>query len=233
MSALTTEGARAPLSERGRRTRDRLVAAAREVFEERGFDATRMGDIAAAAGVSHGTVYTWFPTKEDVLHGVVDSVTERMYEVLSTPDITDPVERIRVANARYVEVHRDTARLMEVVAQAAVNDESFRAVLTGLRHTHVDRVAKTIAKLQKDGQAEASLDPRLSAAALCAMVEGVARHWLGDEGDLAAESGGDAPVIETLTDLWARSLGLDPSPRPAPRARATRPDRRARPIRRQ
>lgn len=205
--AQIVDGPRAPLSERGRRTRDRLVAAARLVFEERGFDATRMSDIARAAGVSHGTVYTWFATKEDVLHAVINSVTERMYEVLSTPDITDPVERIAVANARYLEVHRSTARLMEVVAQAAVVDASFRAVLTGLRHTHVDRVAKTIAKLQKDGLASRDLDPRVSAAALCVMVEGVARYWLGDEGDLASQ-GGDDLVISTLTELWARSLGL-------------------------
>jgi len=198
---------REPLSERGRRTRDRLVASARVVFEDRGFDATRMSDIAAAAGVSHGTVYTWFPTKEDVLHAAVDSITEEMYDVLSTPDITDPIERISVANARYLEVHRQTARLMEVVAQAAVNDASFRAVLTGLRSTHVDRVAKTIEKLQRDGHAVGTLDPRISAAALCAMVEGFARHWMGGAGELGPVAP-EAPVVTTLTELWARALGL-------------------------
>ena len=206
MSA-TVEAGRAPLSERGRRTRARLVAAARSVFEERGFDGTRMGDIAAAAGVSHGTVYTWFPTKEEALHATVDSVTEEMYEVLSTPDISDPIERIAVANARYLEVHRQTARLLEVVAQAAVDDASFRAVLTGLRTTHVDRVAKSIRAMQREGVAERSLDPRISAAALCAMVEGFARHWLdgGDEGTALAP---DARAVRTLTELWARALGL-------------------------
>lgn len=213
MTAVLSEGGRAPLSERGRRTRDRLVVAARQVFEERGFDATRMSDIAKAAGVSHGTVYTWFPTKEDVLHGTVDSVTEQMYDVLSTPEATDPIERIALANTRYLEVHRQTARLMEVVAQAAVNDQSFRAVLTNLRHAHVDRVAKTISKLQKDGLAVTSLDPRISAAALCAMVEGFARHWLSTDGthDNHATGGqlaADAPAVVTLTELWARALGL-------------------------
>lgn len=204
MTAVLT--ARAPLSERGRRTRERLVLAAREVFEERGFDATRMSDIAHAASVSHGTVYTWFPTKEDVLHGTVDSITEELYDVLRTPESTDPIERIAHANARYLEVHRQTARLMEVVAQAAVNDESFRAVLTNLRNAHVDRVAKTIRKLQADGLAAPSLDPRISAAALCAMVEGFARHWLSAN---RASDDLDAAVIATLTELWARALGLD------------------------
>jgi AcrR family transcriptional regulator len=202
------EAGRAPLSERGRRTRERLVVAARAVFEERGFDATRMGDIAAAAGVSHGTVYTWFPTKEDALHAVVDSVTEQMYAVLSTPDVSDPIERIAVANARYLEVHRATARLLEVVAQAAVADGSFRAVLTGLRRTHVDRVAKSIRAMQREGLVVRTLDARISAAALCAMVEGFARHWL-DGGDEVAESlAPDTRALRTLTELWARALGL-------------------------
>jgi AcrR family transcriptional regulator len=208
---MVAEGGRAPLSDRGRRTRDRLVSAARTVFEERGFDGTSMGAIATAAGVSHGTVYTWFPTKEDVLHAVIDSVSEEMYSILGTPDVTDPIERIALANARYLEVHRQTARLLEVVAQAAVNDASFRAVLGDLRHAHVDRVAKTIRRLQREGLAVRTLDARVSAAALCAMVEGFARHWVGGGGVDAEQLAPDARALRNLTELWARALGLIPT----------------------
>jgi hypothetical protein len=131
-----------------------------------------------------------------------------MYAVLSTPDVSDPIERIAVANARYLEVHRATARLLEVVAQAAVADGSFRAVLTGLRRTHVDRVAKSIRAMQREGLVVRTLDARISAAALCAMVEGFARHWL-DGGDEVAESlAPDTRALRTLTELWARALGL-------------------------
>ncbi len=207
MTALA-EGGRTPLSDRGRRTRARLVVAARAVFEERGFNGTRMGDIATAAGVSHGTVYTWFPTKEDALHAVVDSITEDMYSVLSTPDVSDPIERIAIANERYLEVHRDTARLLEVVAQAAVDDSSFRAVLTNLRRTHVDRVAKSIGSMQREGLAAATIDPRISAAALCAMVEGFARHWMVGGDEVTEDLSPDPRARRTLTELWARALGL-------------------------
>ena len=201
------EGGRAPLSERGRRTRERLVVAAREVFEERGFDATRMGDIAAAAGVSHGTVYTWFPTKEDALHATVDSVTEEMYSVLSTPDISDPIERIAVANERYLEVHRDTSRLLEVVAQAAVNDDSFRAVLDGLRRTHVDRVTKSITGMQREGIAARTLDARHLGCRALRDGRGVRPHWLTG-GEQAESLAPDDRAVRTLTELWARALGL-------------------------
>lgn len=203
MTDVLIEAGRAPLSARGERTRTKLVAAARDVFEERGFDGARMGDVAEAAGVSHGTVYTWFDTKEDLLRAVIDSVTAELYASLSVPDATSPIERIAIANERYLAAYRSTARLLEVVEQAAVVDESFRAVLANLRTTHVERVAKTIRRWQREGAAQTDLDAQVSAAALCAMVEGFARHWLG-----RGEEHDEATAMRTLTELWARGLGL-------------------------
>jgi len=204
--ALATEragSAREPLSARGERTRNALITAARSVFEQRGFDGTRMGDIAEAAGVSHGTVYTWFATKEELLHAVVDSIAGALYASLSVPEATSPVERVSIANERYLSAYRQTARLLEVVEQAAVSDASFRAVLTNLRTTHVQRVAKTIRRWQREGAADASIDPQVGAAALCAMVEGFARHWLG-----RGEQHDEQLAMRTLTELWAQGLGL-------------------------
>jgi hypothetical protein len=62
--------------------------------------------------------------------------------------------------------------------------------------------------MQKEGLAVASLDPRISAAALCAMVEGFARHWLSGGDELAETLAPDARALRTLTELWARALGL-------------------------
>ena len=101
-----------PLTDRGRRTRDTLVGAARAVLEVRGYDGTRMSDIAEAAGVSHGTVYTWFATKESVLMAVVESLVDGLYASLSAPDIADPIGRIDMANRRYLDAYREHARLL-------------------------------------------------------------------------------------------------------------------------
>ena len=193
-----------PLTDRGRRTRDALVSAARGVFEERGYDATRMADIAEAAGVSYGTVYTWFPTKDAVLMAVVDGVVNGLYDSLRTPEHTDPIERIERANRSYLDAYRANARLLEVVEQAATTDREFRAVLAGLRKTHVDRVAATFRRLQADGLARTDLDAHVAAAALCAMVEGFARHWFG-----RGETHDEDVAVATLTALWAGALGLE------------------------
>ncbi len=48
-----------------------IIAAALEVFAERGFAATRLEDIAAKAGVTRGTLYLYFPNKEELFKAVV------------------------------------------------------------------------------------------------------------------------------------------------------------------
>ena len=51
---------------------DEIVAAALEIFSEKGFAAARLDDIAARAGVSKGAIYLYFATKEDIFRAVVD-----------------------------------------------------------------------------------------------------------------------------------------------------------------
>ncbi|MDP4013362.1 MAG: TetR/AcrR family transcriptional regulator [Candidatus Nanopelagicales bacterium] len=194
---------RDPATDRGRRTRSALVAAARGVFEERGFAATRMGDIATAANVSHGTVYTYFDTKEDILAAAVEDLIADLRESIRAVDIVDPVARVAHANERYVAAYAAHARLMRVFEEVATTDAHFREILNDLRRTHANRVAASIRRLQAEGAALVDLPPEPTAAALCAMVEGYARHWFenGASHDTQTAAG-------TLTMLWARALGL-------------------------
>ncbi len=192
-----------PLTDRGRRTRDSLISAARGVFESRGYDGTRMGDIATAAGVSHGTVYTWFATKDAVLAAVVDSIAADLYHSFRTPDGTDAITRIDRANRTYLDAYRANARLLAVVEQAATSREEFQGVLADLRATHVNRVAATIDRMQSEGEARRDLDAHVSAAALCSMVEGFARHWFG-----RGETYDEDIAVATLTALWTSSLQM-------------------------
>ena len=51
---------------------DEIVAAAFDVFAEKGFAAARLDDIAIRAGVSKGAIYLYFATKEDIFRAVVE-----------------------------------------------------------------------------------------------------------------------------------------------------------------
>ena len=155
----------APLTERGRRTRDKLLAAARSLFEERGYAATRMSDVSIVAGVSHGTAYTWFTDKEAVLRALVDTIVSDAYRALAVGDeISDPMARMAEANRRYLEAYRRDGRMLEVVEEVAGTDPRYREVLSGIRRDHVARVTREIERLQRSGIAAADVDPAIAAS---------------------------------------------------------------------
>ncbi len=198
---MTTE----PLTDRGRRTRERLLRCARGVFEERGFDDTRMSDLTDAAGVSHGTVYTYFDSKEAVLRAVCATVTDEVFAAVRVPDDlrADPVARIAEGNRRYLRVYATHARMLEVVEQAATTDAGFREILDGLRAGFVEKATGTLRKFQVEGLADPALDPDIAGPALVGMVESFARRWHAHESAYDVEQ-----VVATLSRLWARAIGL-------------------------
>jgi AcrR family transcriptional regulator len=66
-----------------RRTRELIATAALDLFGQRGYHATTVADIAAAADVSERTVFTYFPTKEDILFSDHADVRERLAAALA------------------------------------------------------------------------------------------------------------------------------------------------------
>ena len=79
---MTTPEAAAPLRQRRKQTRPQeLLDAALDLFVEKGFAATRSEEVAARAGASKGTLYLYYPSKEELLkevirHNVVNQIAE-------------------------------------------------------------------------------------------------------------------------------------------------------------
>lgn len=163
-----------------------------------------MNDIADAAGVSHGTVYTYFPSKEAILGGVIDELLVELQDDLRT-SAKDPMARIEEANRRYLSAYRENARLLQVVEQASVTDPELGTRLDEFRSRYHARVTAALRRLQDQGRVSKDLPPDVTATALCAMVEGFSRYW-------------DGPITDdetaTLTKLWVNALGLQHLDRP-------------------
>jgi AcrR family transcriptional regulator len=94
---MTTGAPRAGLRERKkRRTRDQLEGAAFRLFEQRGFDAVTVDDIASEAEVSPRTFFRYFPSKEDVLFGDIEKgLATLRAEVESSPPGEPVLEVLR------------------------------------------------------------------------------------------------------------------------------------------
>jgi AcrR family transcriptional regulator len=85
-------------------TRARLVTAALELFWEKGYGSTSIADILGRAGANAGSLYHFFPTKQDLLLEVLDTYQRGIGPMLLDPaweGVDDPIERVFALLARY------------------------------------------------------------------------------------------------------------------------------------
>lgn len=135
------EARAAAAEQRKAQTRERLLEAAVAMIGEKGPDACSIEDFVAAAGVSRGTFYNYFPTAESLLHAVRLKIVASLTAVLDArlPKTMPACERLATRLHSYqVTVSRDAAwgwmmlrldgsRLERTPALEASLDEMFRA----------------------------------------------------------------------------------------------------------
>lgn len=85
-------------------TKDKIVYAAMLLFAQKGYASTSVADILQAAGVNAGSLYHFFPGKQDVLLAVLDAYLHGIHPMLLQPawkGVTDPIERVFALLDRY------------------------------------------------------------------------------------------------------------------------------------
>ena len=194
-------------TDRGRRTRTLLLAAARQVFERDGYLDARVADITRQAGVAYGTFYTYFESKREVFRAVMADVRDQVAEATTVPvgegAPTGALHRLDLANRRFLDVYRRNRRLMLLFDQVATIDPEIGEYRQRGRRAHVERITAAIRRLQRRGMADPDLDARTAAAALVSMLTNFAYHWLA-----MGEAFDEELAKRTLTRLWAGAIGL-------------------------
>lgn len=148
-----------PSSPRQRRKQARpaeLLAAALDVFVERGFAAARMDDIARRAGVSKGTVFLYYESKQALFRAVVqEAVLPHLAagEALLEQAEADPAELLRALLLRYWQVLGD-ARLGGIPKLVMAEAGNFPEI-AAFYHEHVVQRGRAlfIAVLERGMQA--------------------------------------------------------------------------------
>lgn len=193
--ANTTMRQRLPLAER----RALIVEAAGRLFGERGYEGTRLDEIATAAGVTKPIVYRHFDSKRDLYVALLERHRADLATFIpAMPSEGSVEERLRAVLEvwlDYVETHayswkmlfRDTGGGAEVVAFRREVHAEARAVLAELIHTLAGR---SIPPRQREPLAE-----------LMSMgMAGLALWWIEDAGVSRAA------VLDSLTTAWVRLL---------------------------
>jgi AcrR family transcriptional regulator len=98
-------------AERSELTRAALLAAARELFTERGYAAVSTEEVVRSAGVTRGALYHHFRDKQDLFRAVFEAIEQEMAERVATAALAeaDPWERQRLATGAFLDNCLDPA----------------------------------------------------------------------------------------------------------------------------
>ena len=144
-------------------TRARLLSAGADIFAERGYDGTRVADIAAVAGVSNGALYAHFASKAELLVEALRAHGRRLLAEAFAADPERSVTDLLLVIGRWLPRRRDARGYLVVEALvAARRDEEVARPM----RTYVGERADWLAGLMRVAQAGGELDAGLSPDAL-------------------------------------------------------------------
>ena len=178
---MVKEGASRPRSARmsGQERREQLVAVGRQVFAQKGFEASSVEEIAARAKVSKPIVYEHFGGKEGLYAVVVDrevstllgDLERSLQEQRAHPRVL--MERAALAFLSYIDEHEDGFRILVRDSPVSVAAGTFSSLLTD-----VAQRVETILAAQLKMHSYPTRDAPIYAQMLVGMVAYTGQWWL-------------------------------------------------------
>ncbi|HEY7012196.1 MAG TPA: TetR family transcriptional regulator [Streptosporangiaceae bacterium] len=168
-------------------TRKRLLRAAADAFAERGYDGTRVADIAAAAGVSNGALYAHFGSKAGLLVAALREYGRPMLADLLAAEPDRPITELLLVIGRSLTKARDPRGYLIVEALvAARRDEQVAGPMRDYTRERADWLAGLVRVAQGGGELDRALSPEALAHFCLLLAMGGAlvtpdMHTVGDE----------------------------------------------------
>jgi AcrR family transcriptional regulator len=202
--------------------RRRLLEAAAQMFAQRGYAATRLEEIANAAGFTKGAVYSNFSGKPAILAELIEQYVRGQFAARTT-EIRGHRRPARVladvaeAYARDIVTDDSWTRLLVEIAQQAARDEEVRAIYLGVRRSLREELAGRFSAAAEMLDIELAIPPERLALTIQALRLGLALEHGTDP------TGVDRRTIEAVVADTLRGAIRDRAPIVAGGA-ATSPD---------
>ena len=181
--------------------REALLRAAVRMFNERGFHATSLDDVAASLGISKPTIYHYLGNKEQVLLECVTRGLNQLLDAAAEARASDGsgAERLASFLRRYAEINMDDfGRCVIRTGDSALSPDGvrkFRALKRGIDIAMRDLIAEGI----EDGSV-APVDPRMLAFTLAGALNWPA-YWHSPDGAQSPEQ-----ISRVMVDLLAQGF---------------------------
>jgi AcrR family transcriptional regulator len=180
-------------------SRQEILRTAARLFQQRGYDATSMNDVAAALKLSKGGLYHHFQSKDEILFEIMNHAMEITQERVVNPvrGIADPEERLRALIRLHIEVVL-SPRDREITVMLHENHPlppSLRKRINSRKKDYIHFLENLMEEVQRSRPIKGKVSPNAAAFALLGMINWI-YQWHKPEGELQAQN-----LVPQFTDL--------------------------------
>jgi TetR/AcrR family acrAB operon transcriptional repressor len=164
--------------------RDAILDAAEQVFVRRGCREAKVTDIAEQAGVSVGTLYNYFPSKDEVFESLFDRGRARFFDLVEqVPSADSPLEQLQAALERafgFIEEHGLAFTMYLRLGSAAPSETTHFERLGGAadRARYTALLGSILSRAVEAGQLRSDVEPTVLASGLYSLMNGLLFAWV-------------------------------------------------------
>jgi AcrR family transcriptional regulator len=190
---------------------DSLLDVAVAVFNERGYDATSMEELATRLGVTKSAIYHHVSSKVELLRLALDRALDALFAVTEEPGATTgpAIDRLEHVVRGSVRVLAAELPFVTLLLRVRGNSPVEQAALQ--RRRRFDRVVTDLVRAaEEEGDVRPDVDPAITSRLLFGTVNSLV-EWYRPDGGLSADDLADALVATTFQGLRARPTSTPPS----------------------
>ena len=183
---------------------DSLLDIAVAVFNERGYDATSMDELAARLGITKSAIYHHVSSKVELLRLALDRALDALFAVTEEPGATSgpAIDRLEHVVRGSVGVLTEQLPFVTLLLRVRGNSPVEEAALR--RRREFDRVVtELVSAAEEEGDVRPDVDPAVTSRLLFGTVNSLT-EWYRPDGGLSADDVADALVATTFQGLRAR-----------------------------
>jgi len=171
--------------------RQEILRTAARLFQQQGYDATSMNDVAAALKLSKGGLYHHFQSKDEILFNLMNHAMDITEESVLKPvmAIPDPEQRLRALIRRHIAVVL-SERDREITVMLHENhplSPILRKRINARKKDYIHFLENLVAEVGRARGSKGAVTPRAAAFALLGMLNWI-YQWYRPEGTLQEES---------------------------------------------
>lgn len=181
-------------------TRQRLVEAALALMQHKPFEQVTVEEITELADVAKGTFFTYFPSKEHLLHAYMRDLADQVYEFLEALDAENAPSQWEVLRQVMLFIARRDARSLQIsrsLMVACCNNPALREQMMGIVREATEYAVEGFRKGQANGEFRDDVPPEMLAHQAIRLYRLCQMEWMMENEHMPLEQ-----IVEQILEFY-------------------------------